>query len=458
LIWPGKYNAGGSRSAPVLSKPPLPVVEIAEARGDKGGNSGQEDPTWRNKLVLGDNLEVMGSLLGELAGEVDLIYIDPPFATGGSFSYKTDMGQGRSGPDGAGMTHVETAYQDRWAMGAYLQMLDHRLHLMRDLLSERGSLMVHVDYRANSHLRLLLDEIFGPKAMINEIAWCYGGGGAPQRYYPRKHDTILWYARGREWTFNRQFRPYTEGTAQRGLTQVKGPRYRLRPEGAGLDDWWHGKEVQKILSPTAYENLKYPTQKPEGLLRRIILGHSNPGDVVADLFCGAGTTLAVAEKCGRRWIGCDSGRRALQVTRKRLLEIPDRAPFEILHQAHRHSSIPASGIGATLQWRIQQEGARRVRVVLTGIAVPDLDLAPDQQGETPVQWRDLIDSWGVCWDPVAGGSLCLDWFDLRTRQKPEVVLKSPTHTYSGAGRHRITVHLVDVLGNEVQETREVQVL
>lgn len=438
-----------------MCQPPLPAVEIAEARGDKGGNSGLKDPSWRNKLVLGDNLEVMGSLLGELAGGVDLIYIDPPFTTGGSFSYKTELGQGRPGADRAGMTHVETAYQDRWTMGVYLQMLDHRLRLMRDLLSERGSLMVHVDYRANSHLRLLLDEIFGPGAMINEIAWCYGGGGAPQRYYPRKHDTILWYARGREWTFNRQFRPYTEGTAQRGLTRVKGPRYRLRPEGAGLDDWWHGKEVQKILSPTAYENLKYPTQKPEGLLRRIILGHSNPGDVVADLFCGAGTTLAVAEKCGRRWIGCDSGRRALQVTRKRLLEIPDRAPFEILHQ-EGHPSSSAAGAGLAVQWRIQEEGPCRVRVVICGINVQDL--APDEQGGSAVQWRDLIDSWGVCWSSAGEGPLRLDWFDLRTRQKAEVVLESPTHTYDGAGRHRVTVHLVDVLGNEVLESREVQVL
>ena len=203
-------------------------------------------------------------------------------------------------------------------MAGYLSMMAPRLTLMRKLLSPRGSLLVHVDQRARSHLRLLLDEIFGADALVNEIAWCYGGGGAPRRRYPRKHDTILWYARGREWIFNRQYRPYSEGTLKRGLTRVKGDRYKLRPEGAGLDDWWTGPEVQKILSPTAHENLKYPTQKPEGLLRRIIAGHSDPDSLVADFFCGSGTTLATAAELGRRWIGCDAGHLAIQTCRKRL--------------------------------------------------------------------------------------------------------------------------------------------
>jgi hypothetical protein len=116
----------------------------------------------------------------------------------------------------------------------------------------------------------LADEIFGAHRFRNEIVWCYGGGGAPQTEYPCKHDNLLWYTASEDWTFHKQFRPYSEGTMQRGLTEVKGSNYALNDEGAMLNDWWSESEVQKILSPTAYENLKYPTQKPEGLLKRII--------------------------------------------------------------------------------------------------------------------------------------------------------------------------------------------
>jgi DNA modification methylase len=167
----------------------------------------------------------------------------------------------------------------------------------------------------------ILDEVFGASSQRNQIAWCYGGGSAPKGYYHKKHDNIFWYSKSGEWIFNKQYRPYSEGTLQRGLTAVKGDQYKLDEKGATLDDWWHGKEVQKILSPTAYENLKYPTQKPEGLINRIITGHSNEGDLVADFFCGSGTTAAVAEKLGRKWITSDLGKFAIHTTRKRMIGV-----------------------------------------------------------------------------------------------------------------------------------------
>ncbi len=275
----------------------------------------------------------MGSLLEKFAGKIDLIYIDPPFATGADFSFTAPMGESGESVFKEQSLIEEKAYRDTWKGGleTYLAMMAPRLAFLRDLLTDSGSLFVHIDTRVNSHLRLILDGLFGSHALVNEISWCYGGGGAPRDYYPQKHDTLLWYAKGKSWTFNRQFRPYSEGTLQRGLTQVKGPKYPLRQEGAGLDDWWADKVVQKILSPTAYENLKFPTQKPEGLLDRIVQGHSREGDLVADFFCGSGTTLAVAEKLGRRWIGCDLGRWGIHVTRKRLLDIDNCKPFEVMN-------------------------------------------------------------------------------------------------------------------------------
>lgn len=359
LVWPGKYDDQGRRSALTPACLPLQVVERAGAATADGASR----DAWQNQLIRGDNLLAMQSLLPQYAGQIDLIYLDPPYATGAAFNCG-----GRGGKPGAGPAH--TAYRDSWGpgLGAYLEMMSQRLQLMRQLLSDRGSLMLHADWRVSSHLRLLLDEIFGPDALVNEIAWCYGGGGAPRRRYPRKHDTIWWYARGKEWIFNRQYRPYSAGTLQRGLTQVKGPRYHLRQEGAGLDDWWHGKPVQKILSPTARENLKYPTQKPEGLLRRVVLGHSDPGSLVADFFCGAGTTLAVAEQHGRRWIGCDQSRRAIQVTRKRLLTLePAAAPLELRDH----------GLGEIQRWQRAEhdDDPAAVRALVLelhgGIASPD---------------------------------------------------------------------------------------
>ena len=349
LVWPGKHNEDGTlKEVPRVNLPFQVIETVNESRATREAKKqqlpllfdiyeGKEGDTfeegWKNKLIWGDNLLVMESLLEKFAGKIDLIYIDPPFATGADFSFKAEVGESGEEIYKEQSVIEEKAYRDTWRGGleTYLAMMAPRLARLRDLLAESGSLFVHIDTRVNSHLRLILDELFGSHALVNEITWCYGGGGAPRNYYPKKHDTLLWYVKGKSWTFNRQFRPYSEGTLERGLTKVKGPKYELRKEGAGLDDWWADKIVQKILSPTAYENLKFPTQKPEGLLSRILEGHSNSGDLVADFFCGSGTTLAVAEKLGRRWIGCDLGRWGIHVTRKRLLGIKNCKPFEVLN-------------------------------------------------------------------------------------------------------------------------------
>lgn len=292
------------------------------------------DRQWWNRLIYGDNLLVMQALLAgdpetglpSMRGKIDLIYIDPPFDS--KADYRTQIALPGSSIEQKPTVIEQFAYSDTWKEGtvSYLKMMYPRLALMRELLKDTGSLIVHIDWHVAHYVKVLLDEIMGKNNFINEIIWCYGGGGAPRNYYPRKHDNLLWYAKGDKWTFNKQYRPYSEGTLQRGLTAVKGDKYKLSEEGAGLDDWWADKQVQKILSPTAYENLKFPTQKPEGLLNRIILGHSNEGDIVADFFAGSGTTAAVAEKLGRRWIISDIGKPAIMISRKRLID-QEAKPF-----------------------------------------------------------------------------------------------------------------------------------
>lgn len=275
---------------------------------------------WFNKIFWGDNIQVMSHLLKTYRGQVDLIYIDPPFDSKADYKKKIKL-RGKELQNDTSMLE-EKQYTDMWSNDEYLQFMYERLVLMRELLKDTGSIYLHCDWHKSHHLRCIMDEIFGQDNFINEIAWCYGGGGAPKTKYPFKHDTLFWYAKTNSWTFNKQFRPYSEGTLERGLTDVKGD-YELNEEGAMLNDWWAEKEVQKILSPTAYENLKYPTQKPEGLLNRIILGHSNPNDLVFDCFMGSGTTMAVAQKLGRRFIGADINLGAIQTTTKRLRNIID---------------------------------------------------------------------------------------------------------------------------------------
>ncbi len=332
LFWNSKTTDVTNVALPFHS-----IEQIDEPRGDVQApmslfsvdpSSKRQSGGWSNKLVWGDNKLVLSSLLNgpmreeiEKAGGLKLIYIDPPFAVGADFGY--DISIGDDSVTKKQSVIEEIAYRDTWGKGlsSYLTMMYERLRLMRDLLSDDGSIYVHCDWRVNSVLRLILDEIFGGSQIRNEIAWCYGGGSAPKNYYHKKWDSLFWYSKSNNWIFNKQYRPYTEGTIERGLTQVKGDRYELNQEGATLDDWWTGKDVQKILSPTAYENLKYPTQKPENLIKRILLGHTNEGDLVADFFCGSGTTPAVAEKLGRKWIACDLGRFAIHTTRKRLIGV-----------------------------------------------------------------------------------------------------------------------------------------
>ena len=206
---------------------------------------------------------------------------------------------------------------------------------MKRLLKKNGSLIVHLDWHAVHYVKQELDKLFGPGSALpkanapgfrNEIAWCYLSGGIPGSELPRKHDSLLWYSRGSSWTYNPEYKPYTPGTLQRGLTQVKGPKYKLNPQGTPMVDWW--TDISKSLSPTAYERIGYPTQKPEALLDRVVRMFSSPNHVVADFFVGGGTAAAVAQHLGRRWIACDQSRVAVAITSDRLARVVEQMPLQ----------------------------------------------------------------------------------------------------------------------------------
>jgi DNA modification methylase len=286
---------------------------------------GEEVDGWRNKIFWGDNLQVMSHLLKQFRGEVALIYIDPPFDSKADYKRKIELRGKQTVTDGT--SFEEKQYSDIWSNDEYLQFMYERLVLCKELLKPTGSIYVHLDWHVVHHVRCILDEIFGAGAVSatdstpgfrNEVIWCYSGGGVPTSEMPRKHDNLLWYSKGNEWIFNPQYRPYSEGTMQRGRTAVKGEGAALREEGTPINDWW--TDVKKITSPTDPEKLYYPTQKSEELLSRIIEMHSEPGDLVFDCFMGSGTTQAAAMKLGRRFIGSDINLGAIQTTTKRLVK------------------------------------------------------------------------------------------------------------------------------------------
>ncbi len=289
---------------------------------------GEEVDGWRNKIFWGDNLQVMSHLLKEFRGKVDLIYIDPPFDSKADYKRTVEMKGHKA--DSQRSSFEEKQYSDIWTNDEYLQFMYERIVMCRELLAPTGSIYVHLDWHVVHHIRCILDEVFGTGASSgtdghpgfrNEVIWCYAGGGIPTSEMPRKHDNLLWYTKGSQWTFNPQYRPYSEGTMQRGRTAVKGDNAELRAEGTPINDWW--SDVKKITSPTDPEKLYYPTQKSEELLQRIIQMHSNPGDLIFDCFMGSGTTQAVAMKLGRRFIGADINLGAIQTTTKRLIKVAE---------------------------------------------------------------------------------------------------------------------------------------
>lgn len=259
-------------------------------------------------LYCDDNLHQLAHFP---SGCVDLVYLDPPFFS--NRQYEVIWG------DEAEIR----SFEDRWEGGVevYVGWMKERVQEMYRVLQPTGTFYLHCDWHASHYLKVMCDQIFGMHNFRNEIVWCYSGGGVPRQDFPRKHDTILRYTKSDRYTFNPIYRPYTAGTMQRGRTAIKGiyAKRGLRKEGTPVNDWW--TDVPKITSPTDYEKLGYPTQKPEALLKRIITASSNEGDLVLDPFCGCGTTMAVAQQLRRHWIGIDISPKAIELVKRRLQKL-----------------------------------------------------------------------------------------------------------------------------------------
>lgn len=294
---------------------------------------GEDQNGWMNKIFWGDNLQVMSHLLKEYRGQIDLIYIDPPFDSKADYKKKIDVkGVGKAESDSS--TFEEKQYGDIWTNDEYLQFMYERLILLRELLSERGSIYLHCDWHRSAYLRLLLDEVFGANNFRNEIVWSYFGfKRATSKKFPQKHDVIYSYTKSPDYIWNVQYKPHSPEYIKRFKKDANGRLYRddVNPTGGGTRiiylDEVEGDIVDSVwtdippVNPVAKERQNYPTQKPEALIERIIKSSTNPGDLVFDCFMGSGTTQAVAMKLGRRFIGADINLGAIQTTTKRLVGV-----------------------------------------------------------------------------------------------------------------------------------------
>ena len=360
LVWPGKYDDEGNLVSPRRVSLPFQVIErVNETRATRVQHAGHvgtlfdywqadeqaaADPGdgWRNKLIWGDNRYVMGSLLEHFAGKVDLIYIDPPYATGADFSFKTQIGDEEVMKEQSMLE--EKAYRDTWGQGAdsYLGMLYERLVLMRDLLADTGSIFVHADVHMGPYIKVLLDELFGKENFLNEIAWYYYNKlhDSRKKLLPKAFDVIFYYVKNRQanYAYHRmdeqreqpvkKLRYHKVNGKIQNIIGADGKAETYVSETRVVDNVWR---IRCLQPANKAEWVDFETQKPVDLVERVLQIASNPGDLVLDAFLGSGTTAIAAERQGRRWIGMDIGRYSMHLTRKRLLDEPGAKPFEVLN-------------------------------------------------------------------------------------------------------------------------------
>jgi DNA modification methylase len=414
LIWDGKYK-DGKKQGPVRIALPFQTIEtVNESAQDRRRNlelfASGRDTEWRNRLIWGDKKYVLPSLLPEFAGKVNLIYIDPPFDTGADFSFVATI------PENPESLEEETtvftkapsileqkAYRDTWGGGldSYLEWFYETVLLLHELLSDTGSIYVHLDWHVGHYAKVVLDEVFGEANFQNNIIWKRGPGKSHPMSFGHNADYILFYTKSEDYTWNKQFQELSEDYLNsfkedklgkyvtsplhsgkpaknvpvwRGVRPPQGRGWAYKIEtlekldkegqiewssegiprlkryldaiaGAVVQEIW--TEIKPVLGKSG--DYVYATQKPEGLLERVIDASSNEGDLVLDCFVGSGTTSAVAERIKRRWIACDLGRFAIHTTRKRLLEIPGVQPFIVQNlgkyerQAWQVAEFPANG-------------------------------------------------------------------------------------------------------------------
>ncbi len=459
----------------------------------------KEVSTFYNLLILGDNLATMRWLLEHFKEKITLIYIDPPFGTGTAFNLKIKIGEGKYSTDSKYWIR-EPAYKDSWLGGldSYLEFMYPRLFLMKKLLASHGSMYVHLDWHVVHPIKLLLDEIFGKENFRNQIIWYYPAASAQtKKFFMRSHDVILFYSKSKNYIFNDDAQIYMEYSSrvkdnlkrdEKGVYYYRGGSHnglklkrKVYIDGKGIfprDVWL---DVPYVRANTL-EYQGFSTQKPELLLKRIILASSNEKDLIADFFCGTGTCLAVAEKLGRRWIGCDISKHAVHISRKRILDIHEgrdlnngkkkhakkATPFKIMVQEdkiHDKSFLKSylkpdqnheEGLfqdfkEPEIELKILEKYNSCMKIELVNYSIPFEEKIKKSITNKINKWSDWIDFFAVDFNP-SQGVFNTSWASYRTQKQREISLESCGWNHELKKIHSIQVKVIDILGNETIKT------
>ena len=392
------------------------------------------DIQLENRLVLGDNLRVMNALLNEYEGKIDLIYVDPPFFTNKGYAARIGRGEDSRKPD---EWQLAEGYPDQWEdLDSYLDMLYPRLVLMHKLLAPTGSLFLHLDWHANSYARILLDEIFGYENYRNEIIWTYHGPSPIRRAFNRKHDMILFYSKTDQYTFNvDDVRiPYNANTVETFKSSKKAGFGKVPDLDRGKvpEDWWYFPVVARLHN----ERTGYPTQKPESIMERIIRAGSNPGDLVADFFAGAGTTAVVASRLNRKFIISDTQPRAVHTSRSRLV---------LDNQSRVVQEVEEPEIMSATKIQREENIPERTMVPLEDLASEPIILK-DGSITLPQELLPRVDYWEI--DPDWDGGIFNSQFQAARPWRKGEIAKSiiiPAET------NQICVRIVLINGERIQQ-------
>lgn len=464
--------------------------------GKKELRNPKKEQSWENQLFWGDNYLVMKFLMKQFRAKINLIYFDPPFATGGDFNYIIQIGESEASKSSSKWLR-KIAYKDSWKEGfnSYLNFMYERLVLMKELLSQEGSIYVHLDWHMSHYIKIIMDELFGVDNFRNEIIWAYPAASVQtRRFYIRSYDSLLFYTKSNDYTFNDDPNIYMEYSDRvkktlkkddKGIYYSRGGSHNgkklsqkvyIKEKGIFPRDVWN--DIPYIRANTL-EYQGFSTQKPERLLRRIILASSNKNDLIADFFCGSGTTLIVAEKLGRRWIGCDLEKHAIHISKKRLLDIYHSndmfhwkntygkviRPFKIIQINKSQKGVPipteflAKGVNhhpnfntfkkPNFNVKIERK-EKKISCKLIDYSFPYENLISDNFKKKIKKWSDWIDYWAVDFDH-SSDTFNVMWVSFRTPKNRNLILVTTPYSYSKKKSYKILIQVINILGIETYQ-------
>ena len=455
-----------------------------------------------NSLILGDNFLVMNSLSDKFQGKINLIYFDPPFATGGNFNYIIQIGEGKDSKKSNKWLRKKS-YSDSWKEGvdSYINFIHERLLIMKELLSENGSIYVHLDWHMSHYIKILMDEVFGLENFKNEIIWAYPAASVQtKRFFVRSFDVILFYTKSDNYAFNDDpeiYMEYSDRVKKALKKDEKGTYYHrggshngkklsqkvyIERKGVFPRDVWN--DIPYIRANTL-EYQGFSTQKPERLLKRILLASTNENDLVADFFCGSGTTIAVAEKLNRRWIGCDIAHHSIHITRKRLLDIQKsndlynwsnkygkncstfnvfqlqkgvitpQIPLHFLSKfAQKLEELPKFENPSLIVDAKQED--KGVAISLLNYTLPFIELISEKIKENIKTWSDWIDYWAIDYDYQNEVFNNMGVY-YRTSKNRYLKLQAEPYKYETPGTYKIMVKTIDIFGFESSKSLEIEI-